>query len=616
MKNIQIKIFGLIMVLLGSVSSCDFVNQDPLDEVTEAIYFQNAEHFESATNFFYTRFGFDRGDDGTDLSNNVTDGASNYAWGVSTTSQNDDIWTDNYTQLRAVNQLIEKAAEYEGDPSEIAVSVGTAHWFRAFHYDRLLKRFGGVPIILIAPGPSSDEIYAPRNSRYEVVGQMLSDLDVAIANLPDASAVQGDNKGKLSVEAAKAYKARILLYEATWERYVGDATDGDGSTVGAGTAKPAGYPSIDAMLAEAIALAEDVMDVSGSGQVFELWDHRTELGADHLRYLYVLDDGLGNPMGYTKAENKEFILETVYDEVLRGRPGNESHAKVTGASRKLMDMLLCTDGLPVQHSADFQGYSTLESEFQNRDYRINLYSKIPLNYYWGRGSTGANYGNPIPTGPDYLYVPALSGPAIRNNSYQGRKWVIENPTKEEGDYNYPQIRLAEVYLIFAEATVELNGSISNADLDRSINLIRARAGVAPLTNALISPYSDLTMLGEIRRERAIELFGENFRMDDLKRWNIAPEEINNGVYLDHIAGTEMETAVDPRDGSQIWDPSSYPLTTTEITTSSYSGIPTVPPGVAILEGPGVRNFTIRNYIDAIPTSQIGLNSNLTQNPGW
>ena len=607
MKNIDVKIFALLIVLLGTASSCDFLDQDPLSEVTELIYFENPDHFESAANFLYTRLSFEDGDAGTDLSNNVTDGADNYAWGQTVSSPTDDVWSNNYSQLRAVNQLVENAEEYEGDRSEIMVSVATAHFFRAFHYDRLLRRFGGVPIVLIAPDPTSEEIYAPRNSRYEVIAQMLSDLDVAISGLPAADDVQGDNKGKLSTEAAKAFKARILLYEATWERYVGNETDG-----GAGSIKTGGYPSIDAMLSEAISLTEDVM----AGSTFELWDHKEELGQDNVRYLYAIDDGNGNPMGYTKGDIKEYIWETVFDFAIRRKPGNDTHAKPYGASRKLMDMLPCTDGLPPQHSPLFEGYATLESEHQNRDHRLNLYSKIPLQRYWNRGSNGAQYGSPIPEDPVYLYVPALNSPVVRNNSYQGRKFVIESPVKEEGDMNYPLIRLAEVYLIFAEATIELNGSISNADLDRSINLIRARSGVAALTNELIAPFSDLTMLGEIRRERAIELFGENFRMDDLKRWHIAADEINSGVYLDYISGTEMETAIDPRDDSPIWEETSYALTTSEITTSGYAGFPKVPAGVAILEGSGVRNFTLKNYVDPIPGNQITLNPALTQNPGW
>lgn len=62
------------------------------------------------------------------------------------------------------------------------------------------------------------------------------------------------DKGKVSVEAAKAFLARVLLYEATWEKYVpniGYDLDGDGSGEGAGATKPTNYPDITAMLTEA-----------------------------------------------------------------------------------------------------------------------------------------------------------------------------------------------------------------------------------------------------------------------------------------------------------------------------------------------------------------------------
>lgn len=624
MKNINIKIIGLMMVIVGSMSSCDdFLDQEPQDEVTEVIYFETPDQFEFAANYLYTRFAFDEADEETDLSNNIGDGSVVYSRGGTVSAPTDDIWTDNYEELRAANQLIEKAAEYVGEQSDIAVSIGTAHWFRAWHYDRLLKRFGGVPLVLVAPKPSADspELYAPRNSRYEVVHQMLSDLDIAIANLPAASDLADSDRGKLSVEAAKAFKARILLYEATWERYVGTSTDGDGTSVGAGSAKPAGYLSIDAMLTEAIGQAEDVM-VSGS---FELWDHTAELGEENLFYLFVLDDGGGNPMGYSKADNKEFILQSVYDFTLRQINENLSHSKKFGPSRKMMDMYLCSDGLPVQHSAVFQGYSTITSEYENRDHRLHLGTRTPLVEYWGYGSGstggGAQYGVDFADSGidfDYRYVPDLGAVAVRNNGYQGRKFVTEHIQREsrEESFDYPIIRLAEAHLIFAEATVELNGSISDADLDRSINLIRARSGVASLTNALIAPYADLTMLGEIRRERAIELFGEGFRYDDLKRWNIAPEELNKGVCLNYITGTELETALNPKDDSPIFNAASWTLTTTEESFSSYSGIATTKPGAIVFEGPGVRNFRLENYIDPIPSDEINLNPNLTQNPGW
>lgn len=635
MKNISLKIFGLTILLSSFfLSGCqDFLDQEPQDVVSEAVYYKTAEQFTNASNYFYTRLGFDyqgdqdtQGDASSDLSGNIS-GNPLYGQGNSSTSTSDDIWKNNYIYLRAVNQLIEKAVDYPGVQSEIAVPVATAYFFRAWHHYNLLKRFGGVPIVTRSLDVSSEEVYAPRNSRYEVVFQIVNDLDVAISGLPSQNALATSDQGKLTLEAAKSFKARVLLYEATWEKYVGTATDGDGTSIGAGSEKPSGYPSVTNMLTDA---KKSALDVINSG-AFELWDHRNDIGEDHLFYLFNLEDGGSNPAGLTKADNKEFIFQTVFDFSLRQIRQNLTHAKPICPTRKMMDMYLCTDGLPVQHSAVFQGYATLTSEFQNRDFRLKSFVSEPLKKYWGWGSNtnggGAQYGVDFDDSGidfDYTYVPQLNSPGgARNVGYQGRKFTTEYRLREtrEESYNYPQIRLAEVMLIYAEATCELgDGDISDADLNISINKIRERSGIAALTNALIAPYSNLTMLGEIRRERAIELDGENFRFDDLKRWGIAVEELNKNVCINYIAGTEYETAENPKDpGSFIYTAGAFPygLTTSEQATSTYAGIASTKAGALIIDAAGNRTWSITNYLDPIPTDEINLSEkNLKQNPGW
>ena len=73
----------------------------------------------------------------------------------------------------------------------------------------------------------------------------------------------------------------------------------------------------------------------------------------------------------------------------------------------------------------------------------------------------------------------------------------------------------------AEAKFELNGAITDADLNLTINALRTRAGFAPkLTNAFVTT-NNLSMREEIRRERTVELAMEGFRYDDLIRWKTA-----------------------------------------------------------------------------------------------
>lgn len=141
------------------------------------------------------------------------------------------------------------------------------------------------------------------------------------------------------------------------------------------------------------------------------------------------------------------------------------------------------------------------------------------------------------------------------------------------------IRLAEVHLIYAEATCELNGgTISDEDLDFSINKNRARARVAPLTNELIANVWDagwfdhatgrtickkMNMLDEIRRERACELFGEGFRFDDLRRWGIAHINLTGQKLGRHLLNTAYTryTANDSQYfGQPCCDLNTYPST--------------------------------------------------------
>ena len=197
---------------------------------------------------------------------------------------------------------------------------------------------------------------------------------------------------------------------------------------------------------------------------------------------------------------------------------------------------------------------------------------------------------------------------------------------------YPLIRLAEVHLIYAEATCELNGgTISDEDLNKSINKNRARARVAPLTNALIANVWDagwfdhatgktickkMNMLDEIRRERACELFGEGFRSDDLKRWGIAHINLRGQKLGRHILGTAYETEK-ANDATYFGEPCYYPEKYPLLYGIYQGSGPNDPDyGRSIATLAGNLLFSQRDYLSPIPLVQIRLNPQLKQNPGW
>ena len=145
------------------------------------------------------------------------------------------------------------------------------------------------------------------------------------------------------------------------------------------------------------------------------------------------------------------------------------------------------------------------------------------------------------------------------------------------------IRYAEVLLIFAEAKYELNGNISDADLNLSINALRTRVGFAPkLTNAFVTT-NNLNMRDEIRRERTVELALEGFRYDDLIRWKLAetllPKDLLGAKFIaSEWVGTNGSSLNLNADQVLITEPAStrhfrperdylYPVPVHEITTS-------------------------------------------------
>lgn len=667
MKSIINRIF-IASALTFSLSACsDFLNKEPLSQGTEAIVFKTPEHFEQAAYYLYDLYGWDY--NAMDRNLDISGLGSN---GGGTAPESSGSWGGPYGQIRDCNILLEKAEEYAGDKDAISHAVGTAHFFRAWQYFKLLKTYGGVPIADHSLDLTDPTLQAPRNSRYEVANFIINDLKEAVKLLTKEKDIPDADKGKISKEAAQSFLARVALYEGTWEKYVpsiGYDLDGDGTNSGAGTAKPEGYPSVTELLTLAKTMSKDVITEAETG-TFKLWNECDSLS---YYYLFNIDDAEGNIpnfKGKGKATNKEFIIYRKYDFNIAKPNKNISHTVIVGSatsiSQQFGESFLCRNGLPIrisytgnmanaQNNPQFEGYKTFVGEYRNRDYRFISCTYIPDRTFWssrvedGRQltATGKPYPDPVFPQNDEVYNPGdpayssscgVFKPTLRNNStasgYGSRKYLIEGANRPSNteSADYPNLRLAEVHCIYAEATCELNGgNISDEDLDFSINKNRARARVAPLTNALIANVWDagywdyeqnktvckkMNMLDEIRRERACELFGEGHRMDDLKRWGIAHINLVGQKLGHYVLGTAYETEKANSAqyfGEPCYYPEKYPLRY-----GIYEGTGKNDPdyGRSIANDPTTLNFIQRDYLTPLPLDQMRLNTNLKQNPGW
>jgi hypothetical protein len=586
MKKLNIKYSLFFLVLIFSQYGCKKdLNLTPLDKVNDAIFYKTPNDFMLAANAFYS---YEQGFNdvlfdsysvgGVNYNSPHYDGRGDIIAERNTFSEgvNASVTTDNnynlaYTRIYNINYMLGKAAAYT-TPADIKTYVAEAKFFRAYVYFNLLQMYGGVPILTKILSTTSPELQAPRNTRDQVVNFILSDLNAAITDLPTSIPVGSATYGRISQGAAQSFLGRVALYEGTWQKFRSNASRGDSLLT---VSKAASYVVIS----------------RGQYSLFQ----PAALGDSAQKYLFILEDEKSNPASIQKASNNEYVLANRYSSTLRQININVTHtASSHDLTRQFANLYLCQDGLPVEKSPLFQGYSTLISEFANRDNRMRYNMKVSGKYYY--------------TGQNNYRVDWMDGAADRASAdggqfltyngstltaYRNQKWETERqvPDFQEGE-DYPVIRYAEVLLNYAEATFELNGSISDVDLNLSLNLVRQRVNksMPALTNNLVSA-NGLDMRTEIRRERTIELYYEGFRVDDLKRWNVATTVLGQPLLGVLYTGTQYQT---------LW--------------TAGASLPRTADGIIIADSK--RQFSDKNYLLPIPTQQIQLNPNLTQNPGW
>jgi hypothetical protein len=592
------KTFKYLTILFTALvfNSCERdLDLFPLTQISEDVFFEKENDFKIFTNQFYGTlpgFGLSSRDNFADIGNagghpvsnsNYIEAQGN-GWGAA--------WGGNYATIRNTTYLIERIQELEaGDlKNQVLVYEGEARFFRAMAYFNLLKDYGGVTIVdKVLQLTDEDIIYGPRNSRTEVVDFILNDLDLAIAS-PLGSLGGGLDFGRVTQDAALALKARVALFEGTWSKY--HSTGGDSN----------GY------FTQAIDAANQVM-TNGNHQLF---DRRDVLGDESYRYFFVLEtDKQSNPASLGKTDQTEVILANKYNTADRNSGYISVNSGNLSPSKKMADMFLDNTGLPITNgSSVFQGYGfdidpvtgiSTNYEYIDRDPRMKNNFIEPFSQFWYH----------IPYDRDYSLVDETGTGAFNDGfwtsatGYLVHKFIPETPGPVGIDY--PVLRFAEVLLIYAEAIFEKDGTISDADLDKSINLLRDRVGMPHLTNGFVGA-NGLDMQTEIRRERTVELYLEGFRFDDLRRWKTAEVEMSQDFKSVKFQGTPFETPFD------VFDPFSGGIITVDNSLKGYNSYDL--DGFGILDAAADRQFQQKHYLFPLPLLQLTLNPQLEQNPGW
>lgn len=560
-------IYALLLITVLVWTSCKkqlaLVSQD---SITDATFYKTPHDFKLAANQLYNgldRFGFEdtESDIAFSFPNSVSNGSlqlSDVASEWNGSGRNGD--GNSYVYIRDCNNILEKGAT--STDAEVKIYLAEAKFFRAWYYWKLLRLYGGVPLITKVLTTDDAALFTPRSTRQETADLILKDLDDAQKDLPVTSDLSTPDIGRVTKGAALALSSRVALFEGTWEKFRGDASSSK-------------YLDI------AIASSNSVI-TSGKYALYN------GSGAQSYRYLFI----------EAGDDSHESILDRRYARNILGHDmPYEYDGNGYNPTRKLADLYLDKNGVPITSAGTvFQGYSTMVSEFQNRDPRMTMTMIIPgtlTNRVFFPVTKVANYPDKpqrnFNTG--YILYKYMSEDQIANNSGQ-------NGDQSMFDYDRHLIRYAEVLLNYAEATFEKNGSISDIELNSTINVIRDRAGMPHLSNAFAAAHS-LDMRTELRRERTVELALEGFRYDDIRRWKTAETELPQDVKGIKIKGTEWQ---------------SYPLYSAPAYQSKTDAS-----GFLIAETN--RTFDpAKNYLQPIPTKEVAFyqasGHKLDQNPGW
>lgn len=599
MKIFHYTTLALSLSLLTISCNKDFLDRSNKTAVTDQNFFKTPEDLKTYTNGFYRFIGASYDDIFTDNIGGFTGSSStNNMLRGTLTPGNASGWSDEWKNLRRINYMMDHLGTVTGDQAQIDHYVGIARFFRAYIYFNLVRDYNNVPWYDTALGAEDEAMYKDQDSREVVVKHIMEDLEFAAAHIREDK-VAGNFKERVTQGAALTLLARIALHEGTFRKYHEELNL---------------QTTADEFLKRAASASQEVIN-SGKYKI-----HNTGAKEADFRTLFSSNN---------LSSNTEAIFIQKNDRSLG--IANNSHTVLDwqwALSGELMEEFLTADGKSFTSTPDYKT-KTFTQIFQNRDPRL-AETIMPAGF-----KTDPN--NPTA----YLIKPSFGG-------YLQIKFYPRDPALRGGwEANYtdlPIMRYAEVLLINAEAKAEL-GTLTQADLDATVNVLRGRVGVPALqlaiANAQVDPvlaarYSNAQgankgALLEIRRERRVELACEGFRFNDVLRWKtgdllaVAP----HGIYVPalgamdvtgdgnpDIAILENEKATGPIDQlpeavktklvKYYLDGGAFYLSNG---TSGYI--------MMTVDQKNKRSFVSpKYYYKPIPLGQITLNPNLKQVFGW
>lgn len=371
----------------------------------------------------------------------------------------EDLWQRNYMGIMRANVLLQKLPDIQMDEQQKRRFTAESKALRAYFYFDLIRYFRNIP--LIQEPLAGDAIYQVLQAApADVYALMEKDLTEAIPDLPLTVSLQKE-AGRFSQGTAKAILGKVYLQQEKFTQAAAELADVNGTP---GQSSPYGYRLLD-----------------NYGDIFQV---DNKFNSESILEISFTNTSIGDWP----------CIQCTEGNILNIMIGPRSYGQGAGAP----DYVAGWGFLPVTENL---------ADAMRNDPRYP-YTIIDMNKLVAEGKAS--------------YTPGYMDTGYFLEKYAGRE---SNRWTGVGTYelNFPQnlyeIRLADTYLLEAEALVRSGGDATRAAA--LLNAVRARVGLGSVA----------ATFENIKRERRLELAGEGHRWFDLVRWGDAAEALSNRGFV-------------------------------------------------------------------------------------
>ena len=579
--------FGALLISGGMLTACDdYLDITPPSQVSEVMYFNSEEQLGNYLITYYT--GSDvNGSRGSNAFPHLGVGGSSYQ-----TFLDDDQGTDNesgdnnsffdgdskskvgtsggawsFSYINNINyffdQVLPKYADKKIAGSDVTIRhyIGEAYFLRANEYFAKLRSLGDFPIVTTTQPMAKDSLImaSKRRPRNQVARFIIEDLDKAYEFLSDGATTGGRNR--ITKDVALLLKARVALYEATFEKYFAGTPfvpDAAAGWPGAAMDYNADFTydnaaEVSYFLDQALDAAGKVADAHPNLTV----NNKQMIGADYNNMpsnpyynLFSTED--------PKSMDEALMYRTYIKDVSGGHCLNQYIKGGRGYTQEFANCFLMDNGLPIYDAnSGYKGDDFVADTKEGRDWRWRLFMKAPNEYVYAGSDLRIGEGKKNKRDKEFK-APALTSGGVdftTSTGYTKGKGFTTNMEWNKGGFDITSaiiFRSAEAYLIYMEAAWEKYGDGLDAKAWELWGKLRVRAGLPQDAHVTINA-TDLAkeeqtshdfglysagrritspVLYNIRRERRCEFISEGMRWDDLIRWR-ALDQLKTQRYFRH-----------------------------------------------------------------------------------